>query len=114
MSLVITQDKAIFNREEIKPRDFIRVQYHTWSEPRNGLILSCDEYVIQALFFPAIHQAACYFRVTADKVKDGKWKLQYVSFDNDWNMTTGSEDFADRYNPTSTEDDADSSEIIEE
>ena len=114
MSLIIDKDKTFFDTEVIKPRDFIRAQYYTWSEPRNGLILYRDESIIQALFFPAIHQAACYFRVTADEVKEGKWKLNYISFDDDWNITTGGEDFADEYNPASTEDGSDMSEIIDD
>ena len=107
MSLIITKDKAFFNREEIKPRDFIRAQYHTWDKPRNGLILHCDESLIQALFFPVIHQAACYFRVSAQEVQDGKWKLSCVSFDDDWNITVKGENFTDEYNPASTENGTD-------
>ena len=112
MSLIITEDKPLFNREEIKPRDFIRAQYHTWSEPRNGLILQCDESMIQALFFPSIHQAACYFRVKAEEVKEGKRRLSYMHFDGAWDMTTGGEDFANEYRPASTKDDSDTQEIV--
>jgi len=114
MSLIIDKEKPFFDTEVIKPRDFIRAQYYTWSEPRNGLILFCDESVIQALFFPAIHQAACYFRVTADEIKKGKWKLTYISLDDNWNITMGGENFADEYNPAPAEDGSNTSEIIDD
>lgn len=112
MSIIIEKDKPFFDCDAIKSRDFVRAQYHTWAEPRNGLILFCNESVIQALFFPAIHQAACYFHVNADEVKAGKWRLSFISFNDDWDMSVRGEYFANEYSLVATENDTDTSEVI--
>ena len=108
MSTVKNRDDAYFD-EEIKVRDLIRAQYHTWPEPRNGLVISLTEDTLTAIFLPAIHQSVCYFTVKADEVKDGKWKIRLISFDDAWEMTVRSDDFADEYDPAPTEDGSDSS-----
>lgn len=113
MSIILNSDRATFDLEVVKARDFLRAQYHTWPEPRNGLVVSVTEDTLMALFLPAIHQSACYFRVKADEIKAGKWRLSRVSFDDAWNMVVGGEDFADEYIPTQ-EDDADTTETSDE
>ncbi|MBR1760259.1 MAG: DUF5026 domain-containing protein [Schwartzia sp.] len=107
MSVIQHRDEVCFDREQVHVRDFIRAQYHTWPEPRNGLIVSITDTVLTAIFLPAIHQSVCYFRVKAQEVEDGKWKLRYISFDDAWNSVVGGDDFADEYNPASAEDGAD-------
>lgn len=114
MPIIQNLDRATFDLESVKARDFIRAQYHTWPEPRNGLIVSVTEDTLMALFLPAIHQSACYFRVKAEEIKAGKWRLSYMSFNGAWDMETGGEDFADEYNPAPAEDGADTQETSDE
>ena len=114
MSAIKHQDGVCFDSEQVHVRDFIRAQYHTWPEPKNGLIVGLTETVLTAIFLPVIHQSVCYFRVKAKEVEDGKWKLQYISFDEAWNSVVGGDDFADEYNPASAEDGADTASAAHE
>lgn len=77
MSLISSTTAPVFDRTAVKPRDFIRAQYHTWPEPRNGLVVSVTDSAIQAIFIPGVHTATCYYEVKAQEIADGKWSVLY-------------------------------------
>ncbi len=79
MALIETRDSPQFIPEEIHERDLVRARYHTWPEPRNGLVTTVRKDVLTVLFMPAIHRATCYFTVKAQEVADGKWEISYTA-----------------------------------
>ena len=79
MALIETRDSPQFNPEEIHERDLLRAKYHTWPEPRNGLVTTVRKDILTVLFMPAIHRATCYFRIKAQEVADGKWEISYTA-----------------------------------
>ena len=113
MPMINDLDRATFDKKVVRVRDFVRARYHTWPTPRNGLVVSVTDDTLQALFLPAIHQSACYFRIRAEEIKAGKWQLSHISFNGDWDMVVGGEEFADEYNPDK-EADADTAETSDE
>lgn len=78
MALIETKNSPQFNPEEIHERDLMRAKYHTWPEPRNGLVVTVRQDVLTVIFLPAIHRATCYFSIKAQEVADGKWELRYT------------------------------------
>lgn len=79
MALISSAAAPVFDKTAIKQRDFIRAQYHTWPEPRNGLVVSVTGSTIQAIFLPGVHTATCYYEVKAQEIADGKWSVLYSS-----------------------------------
>ena len=79
MSLIETKDSPQFNPEEIHERDLMRAKYHTWPEPRNGLVATVGKDVLTVIFMPAVNRATCYFSVKAQEVADEKWEISYTS-----------------------------------
>lgn len=79
MALISSAAAPVFDKTAIKQRDFIRAQYHTWPEPRNGLVVSVTDSTIQAVFLPGVHTATCYYEVKAQEIADGKWSVLYSS-----------------------------------
>ena len=79
MALIETKDSPQFNPEEIHERDLMRAKYHTWPEPRNGLVATVRKDALTVIFMPGVHRATCYFSVKAQEVADGKWEISYTS-----------------------------------
>lgn len=77
MALISSAAAPVFDKAVIKQRDFIRAQYHTWPEPRNGLVVSVTDSTIQAIFLPGVHAATRYYEIRAQEVADGKWSVMY-------------------------------------
>lgn len=77
MALISSAAAPVFDKTAIKQRDFIRAQYHTWPDPRNGLVVSVTDSTIQAIFLPGVHAATCYYEIKAQEVADGKWSVMY-------------------------------------
>ena len=50
MALISSAAAPVFDKTAIKQRDFIRAQYHTWPDPRNGLVVSVTDSTRQAIF----------------------------------------------------------------
>lgn len=99
MALIASTTAPTFDATAIKPRDLIRARYHTWPEPRNGLVVSVTDTTIQAIFIPGVHTATCYYEIKAQEVADGKWSVLY-SADL---ATIGEEKMADTYAETESE-----------
>ena len=79
MDLLIENERTAFNLDEIKKRGLIRAQYHSWPEPRNGIVVAAGETVIQVLFLTGINSSACYYKIKAEEVADGKWSIKYTN-----------------------------------
>lgn len=77
MALISTTESPKFNLSEIAARYLVRGKYHTWTEPRNGVVVAADEDKLTVLFLPLVHLATRYYTVKAQEVKDGKWELFY-------------------------------------
>ena len=80
-----------FDTEEIALRDFVRAKYHTWDEPRNGLVVSVTASELLVIFLPLIHLATRYYTIKAQEVADGKWSILY-SHDLEMVGKAGTED----------------------
>lgn len=78
MALVKEQEYPAFDETAIAKRDLVRARYHTWDEPRNGIVVTVTPTLLQVLFLPAVHQAACYYDIKAQEIKDGKWSVKYT------------------------------------
>ena len=76
-NVLLDESEKIFNLEEVKQRGLIRARYHTWKEPRNGIIVAINKTMIQVLFLTQIRTAAQYFRIPAIEVAEGKWSIKY-------------------------------------
>ena len=79
MALVATGSSIMFVSGELKKRDLIRAQYHTWDAPRNGIVSSISDTVAYIVFLPDVHSASSYYRMTAQEVADGKWSVLYTT-----------------------------------
>lgn len=79
MILLNDETRKIFNLDEIKKKGLIRAQYHSWAEPRNGIVVAVGETVLQVLFLTGINTAACYYEIKAEEVFDGKWSINYTN-----------------------------------
>ena len=78
MDIIETRETLRFNPEEIHERDLVRAKYHTWDEPRNGIVTVVRGATLTVLFLPEIHRATTYFVIRAEEVRDGKWEMTYT------------------------------------
>jgi len=82
-NLLTESAETSFNLDEIKQRGLVRAQYHSWNEPRNGIVVAADKKILQILFLPLIRTSAQYFKIKASEVFEGKWKIIYTNdFEN--------------------------------
>ena len=79
MILLTDETRKVFNLDEIKKSGLIRAQYHTWTEPRNGIVVAADETILQVLFLTGVRVATRYYKIKADEVFDGKWSINYTN-----------------------------------
>ncbi len=78
MALITIGQSPVFTTGEIVKRDLVRAQYRTWTEPRNGIVVTVSDTELTVLFLPGVHTAACYFPIAAQEVSDGKWSVLYT------------------------------------
>ena len=94
-NLLIESEETSFNLDEIKQRGLVRAQYHSWNEPRNGIVVAVSEKILQILFLPLIRTSAQYFKIKASEIVEGKWSIIYTNdFENFFSveMTFGNEE----------------------
>lgn len=94
-NMLVESAETSFNLDEIKQRGLVRAQYHTWNEPRNGIVVAADKKILQILFLPLIRTSAQYFKIKSSEVLEGKWKIIYTNnFENFLNveMTFGNKE----------------------
>lgn len=78
-NFLLDENEKIFNLDEVKQRGLIRAQYHSWNEPRNGIIVAVSKNILQVLFLPLIRTSAQYFKIKASEVVEGKWSITYTN-----------------------------------
>ncbi len=76
-NFLIDENEKIFNLDEIKQRGLIRAQYHSWNEPRNGIVVAVSKKNLQILFLPLIRTSAQYFKIKSSEIVEGKWSIIY-------------------------------------
>ena len=79
MSLLKQSTTTAFDTSAIHKGDLIRAQYHTWTEPRNGIVTHADDNTILVLYLPGIRNVSNYYPITAEEVKAGKWTVLWSS-----------------------------------
>ena len=79
MPLIKEGSIRTFDTEVIHKGDLVRAQYHTWPEPRNGLLASVSEERLTVLFLPGLGNVSNYFPISAAEVAVGLWKVRWSS-----------------------------------
>ena len=79
MPLIKEGSIRTFDTEVIHKGDLVRAQYHTWPEPRNGLLASVNEERLTVLFLPGLGNVSNYFPIAAAEVAAGLWKVRWSS-----------------------------------
>lgn len=77
--LITTGDRSEFISEVIKKRGFIRAKYHSWDEPRNGLITFAGKTMLKVLFQTAVNVATSYYMIKISEVLAGLWEITYTN-----------------------------------
>lgn len=67
-----------FAKEIIKKRGLIRAKYHSWEEPRNGLITYAGKTFLKVLFLTGTNMAATYYTIKISEVVAGLWNITYT------------------------------------
>lgn len=75
--LIEKKNVAVFNQEELQVGGFLRAKYHSWDEPRNGLVAYVSRDVLKIFFLTAIGTSGAYYRIEAREVLEGKWQIIY-------------------------------------
>lgn len=112
-NFLIDENEKIFNLDEVKQSGLIRAKYHSWNEPRNGIIVAVSKNILQVLFLPLIRTSAQYFKIKASEVAEGKWSIIYSNdFENflSVEMTFGNEENISEEIPVDEEVTGDNSE----
>ncbi len=91
--LTLQETKTVFNTLKIQPQALMRARYHTWEEPRNGIVLAVDKYLISVLFLPLVDVATRLFTIKATEVAEGKWQLLWTEDFEDIGKEMGSGTF---------------------
>lgn len=79
MPLIKEGNIKVFDTEAVHKGDLVRAQYHTWPEPRNGLLASVSEERLTVLFLPGLGNVSNYFPIAAAEVAAGLWKVRWSS-----------------------------------
>lgn len=75
--LITRGEQAEFVSDLIKKRGFIRAQYKTWEEPRNGLVTFASKSFLRVLFQTGINIATSYYTIKISEVEAGLWQITY-------------------------------------
>lgn len=79
MPLIKEDSIRTFDMEAVHKGDLVRAQYHTWPEPRNGLLASVNEGRLTVLFLPGLGNVSNYFPIAAAEVAAGLWNVRWSS-----------------------------------
>lgn len=75
MSILTSKTSSLFDECAVALGDLVRAKYHTWDEPRNGLVVDVKADALMVLFIPKVHHATRYFIIKPQEVADGKWHI---------------------------------------
>lgn len=78
MSELITRGEQIQFADVIEKRGFIRAKYHTWDEPRNGLVAFASKNLLRVLFQTGVNIATSYYTIKIAEVDAGLWQITYT------------------------------------
>lgn len=79
MPLIKDSATKAFDLDAIHKGDLIRAQYHTWPEPRNGVIAAVSGKELAVLYLPGLGNVSNYFPITASEVEAGLWTVKWSS-----------------------------------
>lgn len=77
MSLIKDSTIKSFDLDTIHKGDLIRAQYHTWTEPRNGIVAAVSEKELTVLYLPGLGNVSNYFPIAAAEVEAGLWTVKW-------------------------------------
>lgn len=77
MSLIKDSSTKAFDADAIHKGDLIRAQYHTWPEPRNGIVTAVSDEKLTVLFLPGLGNVSNYFPIGAAEVVAGTWTVKW-------------------------------------
>ena len=78
MSKLITRGEQVQFAGVIEKRGFIRAKYHTWDEPRNGLVAFASKNLLRVLFQTGVNIATSYYTIKIAEVDAGLWQITYT------------------------------------
>jgi len=79
MPLLLESSIKAFDQTAVHKGDLVRAQYHTWPEPRNGLLTSISKERLVVLFLPGLGNVSNYFPIAAAEVAAGLWTIRWSS-----------------------------------
>lgn len=77
MPLIKDSSIRAFDLDAIHKGDLIRAQYHTWPEPRNGIVAAVSEKELAVLYLPGLGNVSNYFPIAASEVEAGHWTVKW-------------------------------------
>lgn len=77
MSLLKESSTETFDPAAIHKGDLVRAQYHTWPEPRNGIVTKVEDARVIVLFLPGLGNVSNYFPIAASEVAAGLWTVAW-------------------------------------
>lgn len=79
MSLIVDSSVKAFDTKAIHRGDLIRAQYHTWTEPRNGVVAQVSAERVVVLYLPGLGNVSNYYPIAAEEVAAGLWTVSWSS-----------------------------------
>jgi len=77
MELIITTETSAINTDAIGRGCFIRAKYKSWTEARNGLVVSATRDEIRVIWEPSIRNVTNFFVIYAEEIADGLWTVTW-------------------------------------
>nr|WP_325297154.1 DUF5026 domain-containing protein [uncultured Dysosmobacter sp.] len=77
MALITDSSIKAFDTKAIHRGDLIRACYHTWTEPRNGVVAQVSPERIVVLYLPGLGNVSNYYPIAAKEVADGLWTIRW-------------------------------------
>lgn len=77
MSLILNEQKPIFDTASIAPGYALYGKHTTWDEGKTGVVTAVTESQLVVLYHPGIGNVVNHFFVPADEVADGAWELRW-------------------------------------
>lgn len=79
MPLIKDSSIKSFDTDAIHKGDLIRAQYHSWPEPRNGIVAAISSEALSVLYLPGLGNVSNYYPITAAEVDAGLWTIKWTT-----------------------------------
>lgn len=66
-----------FDTGAVHKGDFVRARYHTWPEPRNGILTQVNKERLVVLHLPGLGNVSNFFPIAATEVVAGLWEISW-------------------------------------